>query len=87
MRSIGLPQLTTPSWPRGSRSPRGQGRISRNRVCSTESVARRRAILAALPLTSEAQAWGEEVYFSAPLEGIAVEPDARDLVELGEVAV
>lgn len=45
------------------------------------------AMLAALPFESEAQTWGEEVYFPAPREGIAVELDARDVVELGEVAV
>lgn len=40
-----------------------------------------------MPFTSEAKPWGEEVYFFAPLHGIALLPDARDVVELGEVAV
>ncbi len=38
-----------------------------------------------LPLEGRASLWGEEVYFSTPLQ-IAAEADARDLLEAGEIA-
>lgn len=42
------------------------------------------ALQASLPITSEVNRWGEEIYFTTPVKA-KLEPGARDVVERGEI--
>jgi hypothetical protein len=55
------------------------------RTATLEANATARAIWNALPLEGRASRWGDELYFSVPLE-LAEAEDARDLVSPGDLA-
>jgi len=54
-------------------------------TAQTRNTPTAKAILNALPIRSTVQTWGEEVYFSVPVEA-PLEPDAKDVVQAGEIA-
>jgi hypothetical protein len=54
-------------------------------TAETRNTPTAHAILAQLPLESKARTWGDEVYFEVPVEA-ALESDARDVVQAGELA-
>ena len=59
------------------------GGVTLDALCRDTPTAE--AVLAALPIEAAARTWGDEVYFSA-LVAAPLEPDARDVVEPGEIA-
>jgi len=54
-------------------------------LATTRDTLTAHALSAASPFDSRAQTWGDEVYFSTPVS-IALEADARDVVNAGELA-
>lgn len=43
-----------------------------------------RAVVSSLPITGRVNRWGEEIYFTIPVE-MKREADARDIVEMGDI--
>ena len=44
------------------------------------------SIFKQLPFKSNAQTWGDEIYFQTPITNQALEENAKDVVQLGELA-
>ncbi|MEU9865158.1 cyclophilin-like fold protein [Streptomyces sp. NPDC047971] len=61
------------SWPAG------------HTTATLEETPTSKALVGALPISSTARTWGEEVYFDTPVS-VAVESDAQQVVEPGTVA-
>lgn len=59
------------------------GDVALDAVCRDTATAR--AVIQACPIEATANTWGEEVYFSAPID-VGRESDAREVVEAGEIA-
>ena len=59
------------------------GDVSLDVVCRDTPTAEQ--IVAACPFEASANTWGEEVYFTAPIE-VDREGDAKQVVEAGEIA-
>lgn len=57
-----------------------------NILVKLRNTATANAIYTALPFESHAQTWGDEVYFSTPVANLILEDDAKDVIELGELA-
>ena len=58
------------------------GNVSARAELNNSATARK--VWAALPIEARAQTWGDEVYFSIPVQA-AVEADARAAVAVGEL--
>ena len=44
------------------------------------------AIFTQLPFEANVQTWGDEIYFSVPVSNQAIEDNAKEVVQLGELA-
>lgn len=61
--------------------------INEHKILATlRNTATADAVYAALPFESNAQTWGDEVYFSTPVSKQILEDDAKNIVQLGELA-
>ena len=58
------------------------GNISLEAVLNDSETAK--LIYEKLPVTGEANCWGDEIYFEIPVSA-SLETDARDIVEIGEL--
>ena len=53
------------------------------KLCNTPTA---NAIYDNLPFNSSVQTWGNEIYFTTPINNISLENNAKDVVNLGELA-
>ncbi len=61
--------------------------INEHKILATlRDSATAEAVYAACPFESNAQTWGDEVYFSTPVSNQILEDDAKVVIEIGELA-
>ncbi|MFK7816118.1 MAG: cyclophilin-like fold protein [Gammaproteobacteria bacterium] len=61
--------------------------INEHKIIATlRNTSTAEAVYTALPFESNAQTWGNEVYFSTPISNQILEEDAKDIIQLGELA-